>query len=220
MKPQIALFLKFPEPGRVKTRLAKELGGEAAAEFFRLSVANLLTNLAEYRSQFVVFYEASHSKQQYQDWLGADLRYLAQVEGGLGQRLKAAVELLWPTPKRPVVLLGGDAPNLGTGHIEQCLEDLAQPGHLVLGPSLDGGYYLLGLNGPNTELFEDVPWSTSEVAQATRERGERLGLTISELASEVDVDVAADLQFLERSSLNPDLAGFLEDLGGIKKVQE
>lgn len=208
----IAVFVKYPEPGQVKSRLAASIGPGPAAHFFRLSTLKLLKNLQEFRSQIAVYYDPRHPCSDYQDWLGHDLCYHPQSSGELGRRLASASAALAGEGKRAMVFLGGDAPTVGVEHVQHCLELLREPGRVVLGPTPDGGYYLLGQAAHTPRLFEEIPWSTERVAELTAQRARECGLEIHRLSEQQDVDTWDDLESLRPQLKTGPLAQFLKDL--------
>jgi glycosyltransferase A (GT-A) superfamily protein (DUF2064 family) len=95
------------------------------------------------------------------------------------------------------VVLNSDSPTLPTALLVECARMLALPGErAVLGPSIDGGYYLLGLKAPHRRMFEDIVWSTEHVARQTLERAAEIGLDVHVLPEWYDVDDLASLQAL------------------------
>ena len=116
---------------------------------------------------------------------------------GFGRCLLHAAQSLLADGYGSVCLLNSDSPNLPTSLLSEAAEVLALAGdRVVLGPAEDGGYYLLGMKAPHLHLFEDIAWSTSNVAAQTRERAGALGLPIVELAPWYDVDDAVALRRL------------------------
>jgi hypothetical protein len=135
--------------------------------------------------------EAS-DQQQMQAWLGSQWHYRAQPEGNLGDRLIQAIQAAFATGMQRVVTIGTDCPGLNATRMRQAFTALDQA-DLVLGPALDGGYYLIGLRQFVPDLFAGIAWSTATVLQQTVEIAERLGLTVAYLEPLSDVDRAADL---------------------------
>ncbi len=105
------------------------------------------------------------------------------------------------------MLTGSDSPTTSLPAIAKALPTLDQPQQALLGPADDGGYYLIGLSGPEPRVFEDIPWSTPEVHHHTLERCEQLGLEVSRLPSCFNVDEPADMERLRHQlEKDPDLA--------------
>ena len=165
----VLLFLKAPRPGFVKTRLAKSIGDDQACAVYRLLVKRTLSQIPPDWSLRIHFAPAE-AQQEMIDWLGPDPHYLPQPEGDLGHRLETACDQAFnDKPSHGIILLGGDCPALTTAHLQECATHLAEK-KPVIGPSEDGGYWLLGLHQPHPELFRNVAWSTPDVLPTTLHR--------------------------------------------------
>ena len=120
---------------------------------------------------------------------------------GFGRCLLQAARSLFDRGHDAVCLLNSDSPTLPTSLLSRAARALAEAGdRVVLGPADDGGYYLIGMKAPHVHLFEDIDWSTSRVAEQTRQRARALGLSVVELDTWYDVDDAAALTRLCRDS--------------------
>ena len=197
------MFAKAPVPGRVKTRLAEELGAIRAAEVYRQIGRRVVTQLSGGAYRMVIYFDPPGSEPEINAWLG-DLEHerLQQPAGDLGSRLTQGFR--WGFAEgRSVCVVGTDIPGLDRQPVEDAFAILSSPGgpDLVVGPALDGGYYLLGLRRPAPELFRDIPWSTGDVLEATMARAKRLGLTVHSLSALADVDRPEDLPKEFRSPL-------------------
>lgn len=189
IRPAVLLFLKAPVPGRVKTRLARELGDEAACGIYCQMVERQLASLPTAWPVEIHFAPAS-ARVDFAAWLGSSYDYHVQADGDLGIRLRNATEAAFERGHRSVVLIGGDCPALGAGDLEDVERLLHDGADVVMGPAADGGYYLLGLRSrPESPLvLEEIPWSTSDVARVTIERIDALGLRLERLEEKEDVD--------------------------------
>ena len=125
-------------------------------------------------------------------WLGAGLAYRRQAPGDLGRRMRRAMADAFGAGCRRVVIIGTDCPSLSAEHVGEAFDALREH-DLVLGPSSDGGYWLIGLRAP-AEVFEGVAWGTPQVLEATLALARREGLSVRLLAELADVDRAEDLQ--------------------------
>jgi rSAM/selenodomain-associated transferase 1 len=204
----IAVMAKAPRPGEVKTRLAPPLALEMAsalsAGFLRDITENIALAARGLRIHPYVAYAPARSAAFF-DGMLADGTRLVLADGagvaapgvlGLGRCLLHAVQSLFAGGHDRVCLVNADTPTLPTALLLRAAAALAEDGdRIVLGPAEDGGYYLLGLKAPHPHLFADVAWSTSEVAEQTRERARALGLSVVELDRWYDVD---DLPALHR----------------------
>ena len=197
MKPTILIFLKAPERGKVKTRLARDIGDEAALDAYRRLVERQMAALPD-GWPVEVHFTPEDAGVKMRTWLGAAVNrsFVPQVGGGLGERLQHAVAGAFRGGANGVLLIGGDCADLGAREFEEARIGLGKF-DAVLGPSRDGGYYLLGLNGERREVFADIAWSTEKVAGQTRERLSAAELRWTELAGLRDVDTVQDWRLAE-----------------------
>jgi uncharacterized protein len=128
-----------------------------------------------------------------QEWLGTDVDYCVQPEGDLGDRMASVFKSVLSKGYRAAVIVGTDCPDLNTTLLAQSFSALAQ-NDLVLGPAIDGGYYLIGLPREAPELFAEIAWSTGEVLEQTLAIAQRLNLTPFLLPCLTDIDVPQDLE--------------------------
>lgn len=189
-RPRVAIFAKAPEPGRVKTRLIPILRASEAAE---LHEALLLDTLDVVRScaEVVVAFTPASGRRILERLLGRGTRLLAQGPGDLGDRLTRVFDQLCGDGP-PVLAVGSDFPGLTAEGIRAATSALGRA-DVVLGPALDGGYYLIGLRRPQPELFVDVPWSTPGVLETTQRRAAEAGLKVELLEPGRDLDTPEDL---------------------------
>ncbi|TNE59581.1 MAG: glycosyltransferase [Alphaproteobacteria bacterium] len=187
----LVIFVKAPQMGRVKSRLAKEIGPVAATRFYRTELTRLLRTLGrDPRWQTLVAATPDGVAEQGPHLFG-DLPVIGQGTGDLGQRMQRCFDVL---PPGPVVLVGGDIPGLKASHIAAAFNALG--GHdAVFGPAEDGGYWLVGQSRvPRTlSLFDGVRWSSPHALAdtiANLPRGRRFALTHRLW----DVDIGADYQ--------------------------
>ncbi len=196
MRPAlVVVFARAPEPGRVKTRLAATIGDDAACEVYRAMGARIVSALtldAGRPYDVRVSFTPREGEGGVRAWLPRADSYEAQVEGDLGARLSREVASAFAEGRSAVVLVGTDCLAVDGARVRESLDALGGGVDAVLGPALDGGYYLLAMSR-ELPLFEGVPWSTEVVAEVTRARLREAGARWSELAVERDVDTAEDL---------------------------
>ena len=194
----VAYIVKYPKPGHVKTRLAADIGDEAAAAWYRNAAYDTFTLLRDHPAcDVTVTYDPPEQAAAVREWLPDAPHYIAQAPGDLGDRLRAICDTLWEKNQRPILLVGGDCPGIDTAYLAQAIAALKARSH-VIGPATDGGYVLLGLCGPTPEAFTDIAWSTEHVLSQTIERLEKRGESPHLLAPRTDVDTLSDLQKYEK----------------------
>lgn len=185
MTPTVVLMLKAPVPGRVKTRLAADIGGEQACLVYRRLVEHQAGQIpADWRVE--VHFDPPGALDSMQAWLGPRPVYVPQPEGDLGVRLSAVLDR-GPAGRFPLIFLGGDCPHLNAPVLAEAAK-LLESHEVVLGPAVDGGYVLIGMNAPHPELFQGIAWSTEHVLRQTLERAEAAGLSVVLLPEMEDVD--------------------------------
>jgi uncharacterized protein len=197
----IAVMAKASIPGRAKTRLVPPLTPEEAANLnttFLRDIADTLIGASAFADIApVMAYAPAGSAGFFREILPARIGLLETVAPGFGECLFHAVATLLDAGHESVCLINSDSPTLPAAYLLAAATVLAAPGdRVVLGPSTDGGYYLIGLKGPHHRLFEDVDWSTERVAAQTLARAEELGLAVHQLPTWYDVDDLAALRVL------------------------
>ena len=181
--PTIAIFARFPEPGRAKTRMIPVLGEAGAAALHRRLVEHTLEVVRASGLPHEVRFTGA-AAGDFTGWLGSDVVLTPQGEGDLGERLR-----LVPAP---TLLIGADCPDLSSTHLMEAAATLARS-PAVIGPAADGGYWLLGLDRAIPHCFDFVPWGTGTVAATTRARLADEGITPLELQTLHDCDRPEDL---------------------------
>jgi len=193
-RPTILVFVRAPELGRVKTRLAAEIGAERALAAYRILGRRAVRaalgtgGCAEVRVHFT----PAGSRDLVARWLGTGAELVPQVDGDLGARLSAAFGDAFASGRSPVIVIGSDIPGIDPSLIRRALVAL-RDADAVIGPAEDGGYYLLGLRSPASSVFERIEWSTERVLSQTLERLASCRITPVTLPELRDVDGAADM---------------------------
>lgn len=193
--PLLAVLAKFWTPGRVKTRLAAAIGDDAAAELHRQFVATTLNRMADVGRCRWLAAAPPDAVQQFQRLSAAtpgNWSVVPQQGGDLGERMKRLIETAFAAGIKRVVLIGSDSPDLPTERVEQAFQRLTEY-PVVIGPSADGGYYLIGASQGVPPIFDDMPWSSSSLAQCTLRRLAQAQIACSLLEPWRDVDDHADL---------------------------
>jgi len=197
MKDHLILFTRYPEPGRAKTRLISALGKKGAAELHKKLTEHCLTRLSDAAMPLTVFYTGGAAGHM-ANWL-PDIPLVKQEGIGLGQRMIAAFAHVRDLNSGRILLVGSDCPDLSGQLIRQGLKILTDH-DLVLGPTFDGGYYLIGISADFAPadlapLMVDIPWGTAEVLQTTRARIQAAGFSCGLLPTLHDIDRPEDLEY-------------------------
>ncbi|MCG8566153.1 MAG: TIGR04282 family arsenosugar biosynthesis glycosyltransferase [Desulfobacterales bacterium] len=194
----IQVFMRAPELGRVKTRLAKDLGPEQALAFYRSCVVHTLAMAEGAGIPWEVCFCPSHQGGMIREWLGRDISITSQGPGDLGERMAHAMASAFDRGASRVILVGTDIPGIRSRHFDAALAWLGKR-DVVLGPSRDGGYWLIGFNRASFDpgVFLGMEWSHPQVARDTRIRIRQAGLSLGELSPLQDVDTMSDLRRFE-----------------------
>jgi len=193
---RLILFTRYPEPGRTKTRLIPALGAKGAATLQQRMSELLVTRMTEFAANFPANLEiryADGNQQAMEDWFSSDIPCLPQGKGDLGDRLHRAFAQAFAQGAQKVVVIGADCPRLTPALFAQAFAALEREA-LVLGPAMDGGYYLVGLNRVAPGLFAEIPWGSGEVLTATLKQAQALHLSTHLLEPLADVDRQEDLR--------------------------
>ncbi|MEB3181721.1 MAG: TIGR04282 family arsenosugar biosynthesis glycosyltransferase, partial [Nostocaceae cyanobacterium] len=197
----LIIFSRYPEPGKTKTRLIPALGAQGAANLQRQMTEYTLSQVRAIKNTLDISIEicfAGGNQQLMQDWLGSDLIYQEQGEGDLGCRMARSLALAFRNHAQQVVIIGTDCPSINTETIIQAFEQLQLNHDLVLGPAVDGGYYLIGLRRPIPELFININWGTAQVLSQTVNIAQRLQLSVAYLPEMADIDRPEDIPLWEQ----------------------
>lgn len=193
----LAVFARAPVRGAVKRRLAGEVGAATAADVYRRIGRQVIDAVAGSGYQTTVWFTPATERRLVQDWLGdaGRLDFRPQSSGPLGTRLRHTFARHFAQGGGPIIVIGTDCPGIDRRLILDAFGNLATR-DVVLGPALDGGYYLVGLKRPRPELFRGISWSTPAVLAQTRARARALGLAVGLLQPLRDVDTARDAHLL------------------------
>ncbi|HHT9130120.1 MAG TPA: TIGR04282 family arsenosugar biosynthesis glycosyltransferase [Candidatus Brocadiaceae bacterium] len=214
MDNALIIFLKYPEPGKVKTRLAKAIGNERACAIYKSMAEDVIKNvsLKNPRTYDVyTFFTPSDKENEIKDWLMPvrnndqefDTQYIPQEGDTLGKRMSHAFQQLFQDKGyKRCIIIGTDCLEIDTTLIENAFEALQQENDIVIGPCNDGGYYLLGMSRRAPlrfeqefvlDLFVDIDWSTDQVFDQTMKKVRKNNLSYSILKTLADIDTPEDL---------------------------
>jgi len=188
---QLLVLAKSPVPGSVKTRLCPPYSPYEAAALAEAALRDTLAAVAATSLQrHVAALDGAAG-----DWLPPGIDVIGQRGDGLDERIANAIDDAWASCDLPVVLIGMDTPQVTPGQLDEAARQLLRPeSDAVLGPSQDGGFWLIGLRRPDPRLIRGVPMSTSQTGAAQCARLLGAGLRVHRLATLRDVDTAEDAE--------------------------
>ena len=191
----VVLFARDPVLGKVKTRLSPFLNDETILQLYTCFLHDSLDKIRQVENADL-FIGISPSNQSgfFTGMPGSDMRIFVQEGKELGDKMRRAIQDRFAEGYERVVIIGSDSPSLPVSYIERAL---ASDKDMVLGPSTDGGYYLIGMKGALTEVFEGVTWGTEKVLQETCDHLVQNGVPLELLPVWYDIDSPEDLKFFK-----------------------
>ncbi len=195
----IIIMTRYPEAGRVKTRLLPALGAVGAARLHRQMVEHTVSSVKVFSAAagagIFLFFQGG-TKALMTAWLGDEVEYLAQVAGDLGDKMRTALQTVFKRGFENVIIIGTDCPALDAEILAQAFSGLTRAG-MVIGPAADGGYYLLGLKQVYAQLFEGISWGSDAVLKETLTAARKAGIRVQSLPELGDIDRPEDLKNLK-----------------------
>lgn len=184
---ELLIFAKYPEPEKVKTRLAKSLGAVEAAHRYRDMVETVIRKTSPLNGEYhrTLYFDPPGRGPDFMKWLSLEIR--PQSSGDLGQRMLNAFQTSFANGCKRAVVIGTDCVELERSLLCDAFARLKEA-DLVIGPAEDGGYYLIGMKKTHPSLFEDIPWSTGKVLHETLEKAKGADLTVDLLKTLSDLD--------------------------------
>jgi rSAM/selenodomain-associated transferase 1 len=207
----LLIFSREPRPSRVKTRLIPYVGADEAARLYEtmlLETISLCRSLPSFATRILTTPDSRKS------WFKSrvpDVEVRPQEGDSLGPRLTSAFAGAFDEGHERVVAIGTDCPGLGPSHLLETLERLPQV-DVLLGPALDGGYYLVGASRFEPRLFEGIDWSTPVVLEQTLARSRELALRFDMMPPLRDIDTLDDLLKAECSASFPKTGKLIREL--------
>jgi rSAM/selenodomain-associated transferase 1 len=200
----LVMFVKYPEPGQVKSRLALTLGDRKAAQVYKSVTEELISAVVPSSSDTVydmaVAYSPADAAQDMRTWLRSGIQLMPQSGANLGERLQNAFAAGFADGYARIIIIGSDCPAVTRELVRDALHRL-KIHEVVIGPAADGGYYLIGLSRSAPELFTNIDWSTEHVFDQTIEKCDRLGLAYTLLPPLRDIDRPEDLEYYRQQGL-------------------
>lgn len=202
-RTRLIVFVRAPRPGFVKTRLAAALGVDAACAAYRELVDHLLPKLELPTLKVELRFTPDDAADELASWLRPGWQLRPQGEGDLGVRQERAVADSVAAGFSRCLIIGTDCPYLTSTDLNEA-EAALDTHQVVLGPAVDGGYWLIGLYASSESLFRDIPWSTGEVLATTLKAAQVAGLKVHLLRTLEDIDTAADwARYLQGRQIQP-----------------
>lgn len=199
----IAIFSRAPVNGRVKTRLSKDLDETVVVNLYKNFVLDILQKIKSSKIQYKIFYDPPDTKNVMVEWLGADNEFILQQGSDLGERMKNVFNTMFEDSISSAVIIGTDFPDLPVKHLFEAFDGLKKS-NAVIGPTFDGGYYLIGFNKDSflSHAFDHMPWGSNTVFKDTMALLNKTNLSVHVLPVWRDVDTYDDLkdliQFLKK----------------------
>ncbi len=201
----VIIFARFPRAGEVKTRLAATLGEQKAAEFYKQCAEGVLAEVKKLPGNIYRYLYCADPKDigLMRQWAGRHFFCSAQASGDLGTRMKQAFSEVFSLGFRKAIIIGTDVPDLSAALLREAIEAL-DSSDVTVGPSNDGGYYLLGIKRLYEFIFDDIPWSSSGVYGRTLELVRGRGLKVHSLSKLRDIDTEENLiQWSREKAIKP-----------------
>lgn len=203
MKNHLIICSRYPRAGYTKTRLIPDIGADNAALVQKQMTEKLVFEADKLHSRTRIsssLFYSDASESAMQQWLGTR-HFVAQYEGDLGQRMDHAFRYIFNQGYRHTILVGSDIPAIDTQLLQQAFVEL-ESHDTVLGPTEDGGYYLIGIKNDVFEnvaqlLFQQMPWSTETVFSLSAERILQAGYSLATLPALRDIDHYSDLIYAQ-----------------------
>ena len=192
MTTHLVIMTKFPEPGKVKTRLAAAIGDKRACQLHAAMVQHLSDNtLPELTGVSVSFHVAGGADDDVTSWL-SDGTWQRQIDGDLGDKMQHALQASFDAGAEKVLIIGTDAPAITSCHIDSVISAL-DDSDVAFVPATDGGYVMAGMKRLHIEMLEGIEWSTDEVLRVSVSNLESKGCSVTILDPLNDVDLFEDL---------------------------
>jgi rSAM/selenodomain-associated transferase 1 len=192
----LAIMIRYPEPGKVKTRLAKKYGNAIAAELYGYFVDDLLETLGHGNHHLQIFFTPNERSMEIRQRFGNHYSYAPQHGEGLGERMENVFCSCFAHGFSSTVLIGSDCPDLTARVIEEAFLAIEKGQDAVIGPALDGGYYLIGFRSDTFEsaFFRDMSWGENSVYEKTVSRLHAYDYRIHLAPAWQDIDTEDDLE--------------------------
>ena len=216
-KNAVIIFTRYPENGKVKTRLAQSIGDESACKIHKIlaeRVFNECLMLDKNDFSLFVFYPKENNVEQVRDWIDERFSLFAQIGETLGEKMSNAFKKIFELGFESVIIIGTDIPDISKTLLSKAFLELENK-DIVIGPSNDGGYYLIGMNKYSPELFNNIEWSTNLVFEKTINKIVQNNFNHKILEELIDLDLKENLLSWYETNynkLNDKLVKFISEL--------
>jgi rSAM/selenodomain-associated transferase 1 len=200
----IIVFARLPVKGKVKTRLAKDLGIDFAAAFYKVCAEHTFNEILKLEKTGItpfLFCSEESEIDEIKNWSNDKFIYYSQQGNDLGERMFKAFNTIFDAGYNNIILVGTDAPGITADLMKDALMHLNSY-RCVLGPSDDGGYYMIGLNSKLNNLFDGIEWSTNIVFKKTIERLEKENKSYFVMEKLIDIDTQEDLKKWKKKKIS------------------
>ncbi|MEO6694440.1 MAG: TIGR04282 family arsenosugar biosynthesis glycosyltransferase [Ignavibacteria bacterium] len=193
----LIIFARNPFEGKVKTRLAKDVGNTKALKVYISLLNHTFMQTKNLSADKFLFLSENTDGEIFDN----TFTQFVQIGSSLGERMMNAFNIVFEKEYKRVLIAGTDCPGLTEEIIETAFEDLMKY-HFTIGPSSDGGYYLLGMNEPNDYVFENIEWSNEHVLDKTidkikaKHKSYNLLKELNDIDNEKDLNSFVDFKFL------------------------
>jgi rSAM/selenodomain-associated transferase 1 len=203
----VIMLVKNPAKTTVKSRLAASLDGQTASSLYKCFVSDLLETHRQAEWPLIILFYPPDAREDMESWLGSGYTLIPQRGADLGERMKNAFEGAFAQGFHGALLIGSDSPDLTNQVFDEAFTSLTNH-DAVIGPSLDGGYYLIGFKGDTflPRAFENIAWSTPEVFEQTMSIFKERGYRVHELPWRRDIDTRDDLKTIFSENMDTPFA--------------
>lgn len=194
-KRLVLLFVKLPEKGKVKSRIAQRMGEDLVLILYENMVLDTIDMLTRGRFPFRICFTPPDARDRITAWLGQGYHAVPQIGDDLGERMEKAFKQVFSEGVEEALLIGSDIPGLTAGIVDEAFSAL-RTNEAVIGPAEDGGYYLIGFNNRAfvPDIFHGMAWSTGTVFRETMDKLHDASLTVPTLPALNDMDTVEDLK--------------------------
>ena len=191
----LVFFLRFPEEGKVKTRLAESIGNKHATELYRCFIEDMAETIKNIDTEIIINFTPKEKEEEMRQLIGCNFLLLPQIGYDLGRKMMNAFYDAFKMGYEKVILIGSDIPDIDEEIIETAFEKLNSH-NVILGPCFDGGYYLIGFDRDSFhyDIFDEIKWGSDSVLQHTIEIIKEDGLEVVLLPELNDIDDFEDLK--------------------------